>query len=71
MTIKNFCGHKKIKDIFINEKIGVKDRLNQPVVVDSNDNIIWLPGIKKSLFDSQEDGKYDIILEYGLRKESL
>lgn len=71
MTIKNFCGHKKIKDIFINEKIGVKDRLNQPVVVDSNDNIIWLPGIKKSSFDSQEDGKYDIILEYGLRKESL
>ena len=64
MTIKNFKGHKKIKDILINEKIPLSDRNGYPVVVDSNDEIIWLPGIKKSLFDSQNTQKYDIILEY-------
>lgn len=64
MTIKNMNGHKKIKDILINEKINVEDRINCPVVVDSNGEIIWLPGIKKSSFDSKNNGKYDIILEY-------
>lgn len=64
MTIKNMKGHKKIKDIFINEKIDRQDRYSYPVVVDSNGEIIWLPGIKKSAFDSKKTGKYDIILEY-------
>lgn len=64
MTIKNMEGHKKIKDIFINEKVNLTDRIGYPVVVDSNDEIIWLPGIKKSSFDSKKTGKYDIILEY-------
>lgn len=66
MSIKNFDGHKKIKDIFINEKISAVDRKLHPIVVDSNNQIIWLPGVKKSSFDSQKDGNYDIILEYGL-----
>lgn len=64
MTIKNMKGHKKIKDIFINEKVDRQIRYSYPVVVDSNGEIIWLPGIKKSAFDSQKTGKYDIILEY-------
>lgn len=64
MTIKNMDGHKKISDIFINEKININDREGYPVVVDSNGEIIWLPGIKKSAFDAKKDGKYDIILEY-------
>ncbi len=64
MTIKNFSGHKKLKDIFINEKINLNDRQSYPVVVDSSGNIIWLPGIKKSSFDNKKNEKYDIILEY-------
>lgn len=64
MTIKNMKGHKKIKDIFINEKILLQDRKNYPVVVDSSGEVIWLPGIKKSAFDNKNNEKYDIILEY-------
>lgn len=64
MTIKNFIGHKKVSDIFTNEKIAQNDRKSYPVVVDQNGEIIWLPGIKKSSFDRKKDGKYDIILEY-------
>ena len=64
MTIKNMIGHKNIKEIFINEKVSKIDRLMHPVVLDSNNNIIWLPGIKKSSFDRKKDENYDIILEY-------
>ena len=64
MTIKNMNGHKKISDIFTDEKIDIRKRAGYPVVIDSDNQIIWLPGIKKSSFDTKKDGKYDIILEY-------
>ncbi len=69
MTIKNFTGTKKIKDIFINEKISVEKRKNWPVVVDANNTILWLPGVKKSKFDKNIDDFYDIIYKYGISEE--
>lgn len=64
MKIKNMNNYKKINDIFINEKIPREQRDTYPIVVDSNNEIIWLPGLKKSYFDSQNREKYDIILKY-------
>ena len=64
MIIKNMTEAKKIKDIFINEKVPVSKRKTWPIVVDSKGNVLWLPGLKKSKFDSQKSGKYDIILKY-------
>ena len=64
MNIKGMTGSKKINDIFINEKISLADRDLWPIVLDSNDNIVWLPGLKKSKFDKQKDEMYDIILKY-------
>ena len=64
IEVLNMNGSKKVKDIFIDEKIPVDHRKNYPVVVDSEDNIIWIPGIKKSKYDSLKTGKYDIILWY-------
>ena len=64
MEVLNMNGKKKIKDIFIDEKIKKDIRKNYPVVVDADDNILWLPGIKKSKYDSLKTGKYDIILWY-------
>ena len=55
---------KTTKDIFINEKISLRDRDLWPVVVDSKGVIVWLPGLKKSKFDKQKDEIYDIILKY-------
>ena len=62
MVIKNMDVAKRIKNIFIDSKIPIDKRDNYPIVVDSNDEIIWLPGLKKSKFDSKNTGKYDIIL---------
>ena len=55
-------GKKKVKDIFIDEKINKEDRNSYPILVDSNDTILWIPGIKKSKYDRLKMGKYDIIV---------
>ena len=64
ITIKGMLGSKKIKDIFIDEKISGEDRDLWPVVTDSEDNIVWLPGLKKTKYDVDKDLKCDIIIKY-------
>ena len=64
MNVKGMIGSKKINDIFIDEKITVNERKEWPIVVDSANTIVWLPGLKKSKFDKTKDEKYDIILRY-------
>ncbi len=64
MSVKNLKGTKKVKDIYIDEKIPVEKRREIPIVTDSNDTILWLPGVKKSKFDVESNGIYDIILSY-------
>ena len=64
MIIKNMNNYKKIKDIFIDAKIPMKDRNIAPIVVDSNNNIVWVPNIRKSKFDKEKTDNYDIILWY-------
>lgn len=64
MIVKNMNSYKKIKDIFIDEKLPKEERDAYPIVVDSNDEILWIPGIKKSKFDASNDEIYDIILWY-------
>ncbi len=63
MEVLNLNGSKKIKDILINEKIDIILRDNYPVLCDSDGNILWLPGIKKSKYDKSKTRKYDIIIK--------
>lgn len=64
MKVKGLNGSKKVKDIFIDSKVPISQRDLWPVVVDSTDKIVWLPGLKKSKFDVQKNEKCDIILKY-------
>lgn len=64
MTVKGMIGRKKVNDIFIDNKISTSDRDTWPVVVDSDENIVWLPGLKKTKFDKTKTEKCDIILRY-------
>lgn len=61
MEVKNL-GHKKVKDILINEKVELSLRDSIPLVLDSDGRILWIPGIKKSKFDKEKNEKCDIIL---------
>ena len=62
IEVLNLNGKKKISDIFINAKISKERRNNYPILVDSNDIVLWIPGIKKSKFAKEKNEKYDIIL---------
>lgn len=64
LTVKGMLGSKKLKDIFIDEKISAEERDVWPVVVDSEDNIVWIPGLKKTKYDVDKDMKCDIIIKY-------
>ena len=64
MTVKNMEGMKKINDIFTDLKIPSECRDIWPILVDSDDNILWLPGLKESKFDIEKDCNCDIILKY-------
>ncbi|MBO0961789.1 tRNA lysidine(34) synthetase TilS [Neobacillus sp. MM2021_6] len=48
MTVKGIQGTKKLKTIFIDQKVRVQDRDSWPVVTDKEGFIIWLPNLKKS-----------------------
>lgn len=64
IKIKGMNGTKKISDVFINEKIKKHIRNTWPVVIDSNENVVWIPGLKKSYLDKKNTEEYDIILKY-------
>jgi tRNA(Ile)-lysidine synthase len=64
IDVMNMSGSKKIKDIFIDEKIPMSERKQWPLVVDSDNNIVWIPGIKKSKYNKSKDEKCDIIIKY-------
>jgi tRNA(Ile)-lysidine synthetase-like protein len=55
---------EKISDIFIDSKIKPSEREVWPVVLDSANKIVWLPGLKKSKLDKKNTEEYDIILRY-------
>lgn len=67
---KGLNGKKKIKEIFIEKKIPKQKRNTYPILVDSNDQIIWLPNLKKSKFNTKKDEFYDIILKYCEKEEN-
>ena len=63
-------GRKKLKEIFIENKVPKKLRNNYPILVDSNDQILWIPNLKKSKFNSKKNEFYDIILKYCEKEEN-
>ena len=67
---KGLNGKKKIKEIFIEKKVPKHLRDSYPILVDNNNQIIWLPNLKKSKFNSQKDEFYDIILKYCEKEEN-
>ena len=58
----NLNGKKKVNDIFIDSKVSKDKRNKYPILVDANDVVLWVPGLKKSKFAKEKDEKYDIIL---------
>ncbi|MBA2876721.1 tRNA lysidine(34) synthetase TilS [Thermaerobacillus caldiproteolyticus] len=65
MTLKGTKGTKKIKEIFIEEKIPLHERESWPIVEDGQGNILWLPKLKKSAFEATDVTKtHYLVLHY-------
>jgi tRNA(Ile)-lysidine synthase len=65
MTLKGMNGTKKVKDIFIDQKIPLHERDTWPIVEDARGEILWLPGLKKSVFEADCKTKsHYIVLQY-------
>lgn len=71
MEVKGMNGSKKVKDIFIDEKLPLHERELFPIVTDSENKIVWLPGLKKSKFDKTKTEKYDIIFRYDSGRRNI
>lgn len=68
IQVKNMNNLKKVKEIFIENKITNDERNLWPIVTDNLGQIIWIPGLKKSNLDVKKDNKYDIIIKYVLKE---
>lgn len=60
--IKMSYGHKKIKDLFIDKKVPLEKRNTTPIVLDGNNNIIWVVGYAKSELVNKYKDSHDCYL---------
>jgi tRNA(Ile)-lysidine synthase len=60
IRLKGMNGRKKVKDIFIDNKIPKSEREAWPIVMLDNEEILWIPGLKKSHYevDNIQEQKY-------------
>lgn len=49
IKVMGLNGSKKVKDIFIDEKIPLAERSRIPLVCDGLGNIVWIPGVRRSM----------------------
>ncbi|MFD3448323.1 tRNA lysidine(34) synthetase TilS [Microbacteriaceae bacterium 4G12] len=72
ITIKGMNGTKKIKAIFIEEKVPKINREEWPVVCDAEGNIVWLPLLRRcaSAISPKEANESSYILIHYRSKES-
>jgi len=71
MYVLGLNARKKIKDIFIEKKIPINERDTYPILTDADDNILWIPNIKKSKYNVKKGELCDIILtSYKEREEN-
>jgi tRNA(Ile)-lysidine synthetase-like protein len=59
LKVKGLNGTKKVKDIFINEKVPVKERLIWPIVTDQTGKVLWVPELRKSSFDKIPEANHN------------
>ena len=61
ISVMNMNGTKKVSEVLINAKLPLNKRDLWPIVVDSKDEVIWIPKIKKSKYNRLKSEDCDII----------
>ena len=70
IILKGLNKKKKVKDIFIEKKIPKEKRDKYPMLIDANNNILWIPNLKKTKYNSKKSEMYDIILTSSKKEEN-
>ena len=63
MAYEGLQGSKKLKDIFIDDKVPRKKRNDTYVITDNQDDILWLVGMRKKAIEPNAHGPY-VLFEY-------
>ncbi len=58
--VKIKSGTKKVKDLFIDKKVPISERNSLPIVLDKNQEIIWIP----NYYSKKTNGKETVYLIY-------
>ena len=53
--------HVSLSKLYINNKLSKYEKLTQPVVVDNNDRIFWIPGLLHGNINYNEKDKVKVI----------
>lgn len=61
---KGMDGSKKLKDLFIDEKIVRAKRDQWPIVTDGEGELLWVPGLKRSKHEKNSSAGSHLILIY-------
>lgn len=65
IQVRGMDGMKKVKKLFIDAKIPLHERDRWPIILDGNDNILWVPGLKKSVYSlKQANSGYNLLITY-------
>ncbi len=64
IQLMNGYGSKKVKEIMIENKVPKLLRDSWPIITDANDQIIWIPLLKKSAFCHQNVKGHVITIDY-------
>ena len=68
-TIRLENGIKKLQDLFVDMKIRKDRRYKTPILVDGNDEILWVVGVRRSSISKiEKDIKNKVILEANFNK---
>jgi tRNA(Ile)-lysidine synthase len=70
MYVMGLNGRKKVKDIFINEKIPPSMRSVIPIVCDHSGAILWIPGVRRSVHAAVQEHTSSVIYMSWQRRES-
>ncbi len=70
MYVMGLNGRKKVKDIFIDEKIPPSLRPVIPVVCDRSGAILWIPGVRRSVHAAVQKHTSSVIYMSWQRQES-
>lgn len=63
MVWQGLNGSRKLKDLFIDEKIPRNKRDSWPVITDASGRILWLPGLRKAVLPTEGEGRM-VCLKY-------